>query len=122
MNLLASHWTGTTQLTFRACWVRRSVTISSITSCSTALKVIARLTVILKSRVTGNLIVKQNKKKGKKGDIVMLYYMKNTMFKGEVSREFDVISNPKMFVFQQKQNQLSSFVINYHPSVIKTID
>ena len=40
----------------------------------------------------------------------------------EVSREFDVISEPKnvcLSIETNKKNQLSCFVINYYPSAIK---
>ena len=37
--------------------------------------------------------------------------------KGELSREFDVISN--VCLSTETKKKLSSFVINYHPSVLK---
>ena len=45
-----------------------------------------------------------------------------TSFKGEVSREFDVISKPKnVCLSTETKKLLSCFVINYHPSAIKLL-
>ena len=43
-------------------------------------------------------------------------------FKGEVSREFDVILKPKNVCLSTETNKiLSSFVINFHPSTVKLV-
>ena len=41
------------------------------------------------------------------------------MFKGEVSREFSVISKPKNVCLSIETKKISSFVIRYHPNAIK---
>ena len=41
-------------------------------------------------------------------------------FKGEESREFDFIGKPKnVCLSKETRKELSSFLINYHPSAIK---
>ena len=48
--------------------------------------------------------------------------MKSIKVKGKVSREFAVISKPKNVCLSTEQKKwLSSFVINFHPSVIKPL-